>query len=149
MPAIVLVRPEIPQNVAAVVRVCACFGLELHIVGPLPFVLDMQRLRRITMDYIDLVQVKTYADFRQFQLVADGPLVATTPRATIAFTRYQFAKNSYVLFGSESVGLDNYALSVADASVRIPMVAGARSLNLAVSTGIVGAHLCSLNNMHN
>ena len=63
---IVLYKPDIPQNTAAIVRLSACLNLKIHIIEPCGFNLDDSRFKRVAMDYIKLSQIIRYADFESF-----------------------------------------------------------------------------------
>ena len=63
---IVLYKPDIPQNTAAIVRLSACLSLKIHIIEPCGFNLDDSRFKRVAMDYIKLSQIIRYPDFDTF-----------------------------------------------------------------------------------
>ena len=63
---IVLYKPDIPQNTAAIVRLSACLNLKIHIIEPCGFNLDDSRFKRVVMDYIKLSQIVRYLDFESF-----------------------------------------------------------------------------------
>jgi tRNA (cytidine/uridine-2'-O-)-methyltransferase len=95
------------------------------------------------MDYIELIRYEVHTDFGAFLTTVDpANLVATTPALTATqYTMHPYTESTVVLLGSESRGLSNDVLDKAPSAVRIPMQSKARSLNLAVAAGIVGAHL--------
>ena len=47
---IALYQPDIPQNTAAIIRLCACFNTTLEIIEPCGFYLNDKRLKRVAMD---------------------------------------------------------------------------------------------------
>ena len=53
MISIALYKPDIPQNTASILRLCACFGLKMHIIEPCGFNLSDSRFKRVVMDYIN------------------------------------------------------------------------------------------------
>ena len=63
---IVLYKPDIPQNTAAIVRLSACLNLKIHIIEPCGFNLDDSRFKRVAMDYIKLSQIIRYPEFKSF-----------------------------------------------------------------------------------
>ena len=63
---IVLYKPDIPQNTAAIVRLSACLNLKIHIIEPCGFNLDDSRFKRVAMDYIKLSQIVRYSSFDNF-----------------------------------------------------------------------------------
>lgn len=139
---IVLYRPDIPQNVGAILRLSACFGMELHIIEPCGFPLDDKRLRRAGMDYIDQVEMFRHASWEEFVLHKqkhEGRVMALTTKASVPYTEMAYAKGDYLMMGQESAGLPEQIHAQVDARLIIPMQEGARSLNVAMSTAIVAA----------
>ena len=63
---IVLYKPDIPQNTAAIIRTCACLGVKLEIIEPCGFLLSDKRFKRVVMDYMDNKEIKFYQSFDQF-----------------------------------------------------------------------------------
>ena len=63
---IVLYKPDIPQNTAAIVRLSACLNLKIHIIEPCGFNLNDSRFKKVVMDYIKLSQIVRYSDFENF-----------------------------------------------------------------------------------
>ena len=64
---VALYEPDIPQNTAAIVRLCACFGARLDIIEPCGFFLSDKRFKRVAMDYINICKVKSFKDFTEFK----------------------------------------------------------------------------------
>ena len=58
MISIALYKPDIPQNTASIIRLCACFDMMLHIIEPCGFSLDDNRFKRVVMDYININNLK-------------------------------------------------------------------------------------------
>ena len=48
---VVLYEPEIPQNTGNIMRTCVAANCRLHLIEPLGFSLDEQKIRRSGMDY--------------------------------------------------------------------------------------------------
>lgn len=137
---VVLFQPEIPQNTGNVARTCACVGATLHLVHPLGFQLTERNVRRSGMDYFGQVEIVQWPTSGAF-LEAHGneALYMFTGRAQRAFGEADYAspEDIYLCFGRESEGIDADILRrYADRCVRIPMMAGRRSLNLANSVAI-------------
>ena len=63
---ITLYQPDIPQNTAAIIRLCACLGATLEIIEPCGFHLDDKRLKRVAMDYFDKSKIITYGSYEKF-----------------------------------------------------------------------------------
>ena len=56
-PKIALYEPDIPQNTAAIIRLCSCFGATLEIIEPCGFHLNDKRLKRVAMDYLNISKI--------------------------------------------------------------------------------------------
>ena len=63
MISIALYKPDIPQNTASILRLCACFGIKMHIIEPCGFNLSDNRFKRVIMDYIKLSSIIRYENF--------------------------------------------------------------------------------------
>jgi tRNA (cytidine/uridine-2'-O-)-methyltransferase len=140
---VVLVAPEIPPNTGNVARLCACTGSRLHLVAPLGFSLTDKDLRRAGLDYWDQVHVRTWASLEDFEAGFDlagagrGRVHLFSGRAAKTHVAAGFRAGDVLVFGRESRGLpDDFLARYADRTVALPMVAGARSLNLSSSAAV-------------
>ena len=136
---IVLFEPEIPPNTGNVIRLAANTGCRLHLVGPLGFELDDRQLRRAGLDYREWASLQRHANFRDFeQDCRFGTLYAFTTKAGRPYSAARFEPGDALLFGPESRGLPPDLLDSlpAERRLRIPMVPGSRSLNLANSVAV-------------
>lgn len=137
MPQLALYQPDIPQNVGAVIRLSACFGAALHIIEPCGFIFDMSRIKKAALDYVHHADIIRHSSFEAFlKEKPAGRLVLFSTKATSAYDQYQFAPDDILLFGRESAGVPEDVVAAADASVRIPMRSGMRSLNVAQTAAI-------------
>ena len=136
---IVLVEPEIPQNTGNIARTCAATGSELHLVKPLGYSLDDRYLKRAGLDYWHLVRVHVHEDFAEvLAAYPNAPFYYASTKAPRGYADVQYEEDAFLVFGRESRGLPENLLSrVYDRCVRIPMIPGARSLNLSNSVAIV------------
>ena len=137
---IVLIEPEIPQNTGNIGRLCVATGTPLHLVGRLGFKLDDRYLKRAGMDYWKDVELYRYDSFETFKKACPekARLHLLTTKARRFYTDVSYEAGDYIVFGSESKGLsEEVRNSHMDRCIKIPMVGGARSLNLASSAGIV------------
>lgn len=138
---IVLYQPDIPQNTGSFIRLCACMGVELHVIEPCGFVLDDKKLARVAMDYgaqIDIKKHNSWERFLDFCGSQEGTrLILLTTKTKTHYTDFVFAPNDMLLLGRESSGVPQEVHDVVDAKVTIPMVGSARSLNVAVTAGMV------------
>jgi len=141
---IALYEPDIPQNTGTVLRTAACFGIGVDIIEPCGFVWDEKRLRRAGMDYLDSVDMIRHASWGKFQeqrqsRAESGRLVLLTTKGSVPYASFGFQTGDTILLGRESAGVPDSVHGCADARIRIPMAAGMRSLNVAVSAGVVMA----------
>ena len=63
---IALYQPDIPQNTAAIIRTCSCFGLKLEIIKPIGFVLNEKKLKRVYLDYFKDCEILYHNSFDEF-----------------------------------------------------------------------------------
>lgn len=120
-------------------RLGACFGVPVHIIEPAGFPVGSVAFRRAGMDYLDAAQMIRHASFAAFDAArrARGQrLVLFTTRGAMPFHRFPFQPEDMLLFGRESAGVPEEVHAAADARLLIPMQAGLRSLNVAVSAGM-------------
>ncbi len=134
---IALYEPEIAGNVGAVLRLGACLGAAVDLIEPLGFRWDDARVRRTAMDYIDHVSVARHRDFAAFQAsIGAARLVLFTTRASQSAYDFAFRSDDVLLFGKESAGVPDHVHAASAGRIRLPMRAGVRSLNLAMSAGL-------------
>ena len=137
---VVLLAPEIPHNTGNVIRLCANVGANLHLIEPLGFQLDHPRLRRASLDYSDLVDLKVHQSIDDFfkSTCADRVFVST-PSSGIVYTEPNYQQGDTVIFGSEGRGLPDRVVNRFDLDKRItiPMVPANRSINLSNAAAIV------------
>ena len=136
---IVLYQPEIPQNTGNIARLCAAAQCELHLIEPLGFIWDDQRLKRAGLDYWELVNVKRHLNFQTYLSQFPGQrLFFATTKGGVRYDRVTYQPDDSLVFGPETRGLPPELLSrQPDHNLRIPMFAPARSLNLANSVAII------------
>jgi tRNA (cytidine/uridine-2'-O-)-methyltransferase len=133
-------EPSIPGNTGNAIRLAAATGAELHLVEPLGFTLDDARLRRAGLDYHDLAVVTVHPDLdAAFAAFADARVLAFTTKAERLYTDVAYEPSDVLLFGTEPTGLPDEVL--ADPRIhdrlRLPMLPGRRSMNLANCASIV------------
>jgi tRNA (cytidine/uridine-2'-O-)-methyltransferase len=132
-----LYQPDIPQNTGTILRLAACLGVGVDVVGPTGFDMTDRALRRAGLDYLDAVEVRRHVSFEAFlRDRAPGRLILLTTHGTVAHTAFPFADSDTLLLGRESAGVPETVHALADARVAIPVRAGLRSLNIAVAAGI-------------
>ncbi|MDQ0509701.1 tRNA (cytidine(34)-2'-O)-methyltransferase [Ancylobacter amanitiformis] len=138
--ALALYQPDIAQNAGTLARTAACFGLPLHIIEPAGFPVGDAGFRRAGMDYLDRVAIRRHVSFTAFDAWrrAEGRrLVLCTTRGAVPHTGFAFAQSDVLLLGRESAGVPEEVHAEAEARIIIPLVAGARSLNVAIAGAII------------
>ena len=144
---IVLYKPDIPQNTAAIVRLSACFNLKTHIIEPCGFNLDDSRFKRVVMDYINLSQIIRYANFETFlQKNIKSRIILITTKSKKFYHHFKFKKNDFLLFGRESAGVPDEIHKKIKDRLKVPLSGKARSLNVAMTVAIVAAEALKQNN---
>jgi len=142
---LVLYQPDIPQNLGACLRLSACMGAPLHVIEPCGFPLDAQKMKRAGMDYIEhatMVRHKSWDTFCDYRAEHQGRLILLETDGTIPYTAWKFERSDYVMLGRESAGTPRDLYTLMDATLTIPMRDGLRSLNVAMSAGMVVAEAC-------
>lgn len=135
-----LYEPDIPQNSGTILRLCACLGIEAHIIEPAGFPITDRAFRRAGMDYLDKVALTRHGSFATFEAWRRRErlsLVLLTTEAKRSYLEHVFRENEVLLFGRESAGVPEPVHRAADARLRIPMRAGMRSLNVAMAAAMV------------
>jgi tRNA (cytidine/uridine-2'-O-)-methyltransferase len=136
---IALYQPDIPQNTGTILRLCACLGLEAHIIEPAGFPTSDRAFRRAGMDYLDHVALVRHADWTAFELwrrQAAARLVLFTTHAATPYLEHRFETGDVLLFGRETSGVPPQVQHAADARLLIPMEPGLRSLNVAMAAAM-------------
>ncbi|WP_440102795.1 tRNA (cytidine(34)-2'-O)-methyltransferase [Glutamicibacter mishrai] len=137
---IVFNAPEIPGNSGNAIRLSAITGAELHLVKPLGFNFEDANLRRAGLDYHDLANVTIHENLdAAFEALGEGRVFAFTSEGETVYSDLSYEPSDIFLFGKESVGLsseDKKHPRVTEL-VRLPMLPGRRSLNLANTASIV------------
>lgn len=133
---IALYQPDIAGNVGAILRLGACLGAGVDVIEPAGFTWSEKALARSGMDYAHVVEVKRHADWEAFEAQVTGRIVLLTTRGGVRLDAARFAAGDVLLMGSEGSGVPDAVHARADVAVRIPLVAGMRSLNVAVAAGI-------------
>ena len=137
-PRIALYEPDIPQNTAAIIRTCACFGSKLEIIEPCGFLLSDKRFKRVVMDYMDWNKIDLYQSSEEFfEKKKNQRIILMTTKASLSYTKFKFKKNDTILFGRESAGVPESVHQSINNRLKIPMNKSARSLNIASSVAIV------------
>jgi tRNA (cytidine/uridine-2'-O-)-methyltransferase len=129
-------QPDQAGNVGTIMRLAACMGVPLDLIEPLGFPWGDRALKRAGMDYAEIANVIRHESWEGFAARLQGRLVLFTTAAAVPLPEARFEAGDTLIFGSESRGVPAAVHEGADLRVRIPQVAGTRSLNLAVAAGI-------------
>jgi len=133
-----LYQPDIPQNTGTLMRLCAAMNMPLDIIEPCGFALDEKKLRRAAMDYIDYLDMVRHKNWDAFTEAAGGArIVLLSTKASVPYTDFEFKATDILLAGRESAGVPEDIHAACDARVLVPMGAGLRSLNVAISCAMV------------
>ena len=133
------VEPRIPPNTGNAIRMVAATGAHLHLVEPLGFTMTDAQLRRAGLDYHDLATVTVHPSLDElWAQVLPARVFAFTAHGTTSYTEIGYREGDVLMFGPEPSGLAPELLTHphVTAQVRIPMIAGRRSLNLSNSAAI-------------
>ena len=104
---IALFEPDIPQNTGTILRLCACLGVEAHLIEPAGFPISDRAFRRAGMDYLDQVAIVRHTSwpaFEQFLKHAGCRPVLFTTRASVSYLDHCFSAADVLLFGSNRPG---------------------------------------------
>jgi tRNA (cytidine/uridine-2'-O-)-methyltransferase len=136
---IAFVEPRIPPNTGNAIRMVAATGCELHLIGPLGFDLSDTKLRRAGLDYHDLASVTVHDDLAAaWSAMMPARVFAFTARGSRSYADVEYQAGDVLLFGPEPDGLSDDVLADPHVTewVRIPMLAGRRSLNLSNAAAV-------------
>ena len=136
---VVLLQPDIPPNTGNIGRTCVAVGAKLWLVRPLGFRLDEKHLRRAGMDYWPLLTWEAVDHWHEL-LQRLALTEAGEPRrfwfieecGTKLVWEAPLSPGDVFVFGSETRGIPPSLLAEhADRILKLPMLPGIRSLNLA------------------
>ena len=138
-----LYQPDIPQNTGTLLRMAACLGVSVDVIGPTGFDMSDRSLRRAGLDYLDHVDLTRHQSWDAFQAerlngnAEVSRLVLLTSHGAVPYSDFHFADSDILLLGRESAGVPDAVHASADARLKIPMREGLRSLNIAVAAAMV------------
>lgn len=135
-----LFQPDIPQNAGTLLRLGACLGVAVHVIGPAGFDLSDRRLKRAGLDYLQdatLVRHESWEAFDAWRRGTRTRLILLTTRADAPYTGFAFRADDVILLGRESGGVPDAVHAAADARLLIPMRPAMRSINVALTGAMV------------
>ena len=134
---IALYQPDIPQNTAAIIRLCSCFNTTLEIIEPSGFHLDDKRLKRVAMDYLDKSKIITYKSYENFLIKKkNSRVILMTTKAKKNYNNFKFKPKDTLLFGRESEGVPKMVHQNSYQRLKIHLKKNARSLNIGMAVAI-------------
>jgi len=134
-----LYQPDIAGNVGTILRMGACLGVGVDLIEPLGFAFGDRALARAGLDYLPAAAYSRHTDWGAFKTAQAGRLVLLTTKGSVGLDEAAFAPGDVLLLGSESAGVPAEVHAQAALGVRIPLIAGMRSLNVAVAAAMVVA----------
>jgi tRNA (cytidine/uridine-2'-O-)-methyltransferase len=136
---IALYQPDIPQNAGAILRLAACLNIPVDLIEPAGFVLSNHGVRRAGMDYLEQADLSRHISWDAFEagLVPPQRLILLSTKATERHIDFAYRRDDTLLVGRESDGVPQSVHARAEAQVRVPMQADARSLNLVTALALV------------
>jgi tRNA (cytidine/uridine-2'-O-)-methyltransferase len=137
--ALALYEPDIAANAGAMMRTCACLGIDAAIIEPAGFPVSDRRFLRSGMDYLDHVAIERHASFERFETwrrTTGRRLVLLTTKGESRLWDFDFHPGDVLMVGRESAGVPDAVAAVADARVRIPIRPPLRSLNVGIAAAL-------------
>ena len=147
---IALYQPDIPQNTAAIIRLCSCFNATLEIIEPCGFHLDNKKLKRVAMDYLDIKKIIIHKSYDSFLIKKkNSRIILMTTKAKKNYCEFKFKPRDTILFGRESEGVPENVHKNAYERLKITLKNNARSLNISVAAAITLAEAEKQNYLKN
>ena len=134
---IALYQPDIPQNTAAIIRLCSCFNTTLEIIEPCGFYLNDKRLKRVAMDYLNKSKIITHSSYEKFLInKKNSRIILMTTKAKKNYNNFKFNRKDTLLFGRESEGVPKKVHNNSFQRLKISLKKNARSLNVGMAVAI-------------
>ncbi|MBU6339541.1 MAG: tRNA (cytidine(34)-2'-O)-methyltransferase [Rickettsiales bacterium] len=141
MTKIALFQPDIAGNVGTIIRTCVGFDAPLHIIEPCGFPFDPERVKRTALDYISKAKIIRHNNFEEFfhsEIESKKQrLILASTKGSMDYRKFEFLENDVLMFGRESAGVPEEVFNKSDHRIFIPMKNNMRSLNVAISCGII------------
>ena len=140
---IALYQPDIAPNAGAIFRLAAVLGVGVDLIEPAGFVMTDPRLKRVGLDYLDKVNISRHISWQSYSVLRNragtppSRLLLLTTSGGTRHVDFEFFVSDTLLLGRETAGVPADVHKAADARLRIPMVAGQRSLNVTVAAAMV------------
>ena len=134
-----------PENMGAIVRICAAFGIDALLLGQGccdPFTRRVIRVSMGTLFNLPLIETRDLAsDLLRLKREWKFELAATVLDADAELLETAHRSSRFgLLMGNEDAGLEKLWTDLCSRKLTIPMCRGTDSLNVAVTAGIVLHH---------
>ena len=134
---IAIYQPDIPQNTAAIIRLCTCFNTTLEIIEPCGFQLNDKRIKKVAMDYLHKSKIIIYSSYEDFLAKKkNSRIILMTTKAKKNYTNFKFKLKDTLLFGRESEGVPKIVHNNSYQRLKIPLKKNSRSLNVSMAAAI-------------
>ena len=135
-------QPDIPQNLASLIRLSACMNVSIDIIEPCGFPFSEKKFKRTVMDYSQYAEFTSFIDFDSYKKDVkssnlDSRVILLTTKSKNNFLDFQFRSTDRLLLGRESEGVPNNVRKWVDNDVKVNMPGQGRSLNVVVSCTMV------------
>ena len=140
---IAMYQPDIPQNAGAMIRLCGCMDVPLHVIEPCGFLWHEKKIRTSAMDYYDKVSLtrhtswESFLDYNQGRGEKSGRIVLMSTKGDAPHYEFSFRRGDILLAGRESSGVPEDVHARADARIFVPMAEGFRSLNIVNASAMI------------
>ena len=134
---IALYQPDIPQNTAAIIRLCSCFDTTLEIIEPCGFLLNVKRLKIVAIDYLYKSKIVTHKSYENFLIKKKSSrVILMSTKAKKNYNNFKFNPKDTLLFGRESEGVPKTVHNNSYQRLKIPLKNNTRSLNISMAAAI-------------
>ena len=139
MISLAIYHPQIPQNTGTLLRLASCLGIHIDLIRHFGFVFNDAKLKRAGMDYLQTADYEIHNSFEIFlEKSQNRRIIAMEANdVSIAHHEFQYKDGDILMVGSEHYGFLPEDLRKCTTAVKIPMVKGCRSINMAISAAIV------------
>ena len=136
--SLALFQPDIPQNLGAAMRLCACLGVQLHVIEPCGFPWKDQKIKKSAMDYNALIDIQRHDSWESFCKTTSGRRkVLMTTKTERSYTDFTFRPDDILIAGQESSGVPENVHQAVDARITIVMKGQARSMNVINASSMI------------
>jgi tRNA (cytidine/uridine-2'-O-)-methyltransferase len=130
-------EPDIPHNTGAMIRICACFNINLDIIHPASFTMTEKSMARVAMDYKEHINLDEFDNWEHYMKSRKGRKILLSTMGRSNHYDLKFKDSDNLIVGRESAGVPDEVHKRLENRIKIPMIEKKRSLNLASSVAIV------------